>query len=213
VSEILDRALAEAIRTLAVPGGRVGHRVIQPDDGKVLLETEAKTVTSPVPDKRRASGAARIVGRALLKELGVPEQAIPKRASGAPLWPDGVTGSFAHDHLVAVAAVAWTRDIAALGIDVEPATPLPADMLDLVTLPNERIGIDGDPLRGRVLFAVKEAVYKAVQPLDGIFLDYHDIEVDLAGGKARTKNGRVLDVGFCVATHVVAVAWIAASAR
>ena len=85
-------------------------------------------------------------------------------------------------------------------------------MLDLVTLPNERIGIDGDPLRGRMLFAVKEAVYKAVQPLDGIFLDYHDIEVDLAGGKARTKNKRALDIRFCVATHIVAVAWIASCA-
>jgi 4'-phosphopantetheinyl transferase EntD len=203
-----DPVLAEALAALSVPGVRVGHRVIQPGDETVLLETETKTVTSPVPDKRRASGAARIVGRQLLKELGVPEQAIPKRASGAPLWPEGVTGSFAHDSVVAVAAVGLIRDIGAIGIDVEPATPLPADMLDLVTLPNERIGIDGDPLRGRVLFAVKEAVYKAVQPLDGIFLDYHDIEVDLAGGKARTKNRRTLDIRFCVATHIVAVAWM-----
>jgi 4'-phosphopantetheinyl transferase EntD len=203
-----DPVLAEALAALSVPGVRVGHRVIQPGDETVLLETETKTVTSPVPDKRRASGAARIVGRQLLKELGVPEQAIPKRASGAPLWPEGVTGSFAHDSVVAVAAAGLIRDIGAIGIDVEPATPLPADMLDLVTLPNERIGIDGDPLRGRALFAVKEAVYKAVQPLDGIFLDYHDIEVDLAGGKARTKNRRTLDIRFCVATHIVAVAWM-----
>jgi 4'-phosphopantetheinyl transferase EntD len=208
VSAVIDRALAEALATLAVPGVHIGHRVIQPGDEKVLLETEAKTVTSPVPDKRRASGAARIVGRELLKALGVPEQAIPKRASGAPLWPDGVTGSFAHDHLVAVAAVARTRDIAALGIDVEPAVVLPADMLDLVTLPNERIGIDGDPLRGRVLFAVKEAVYKAVQPLDGKFLDYHDIDVDLATKKALTRTGHTLDIRHCMITHIVAVAWI-----
>jgi 4'-phosphopantetheinyl transferase EntD len=210
VSGAIDPTLAEALKSLAVPGVCIGHRVIQPGDEKVLLETEAKTVTSPVPEKRRASGAARIVGRQLLKELGVPEQAIPKRASGAPLWPDGITGSFAHDSVVAVAAAGLIRDVAALGVDVEPATPLPADMLDLVTLPNERIGIDGDPLRGRVLFAVKEAVYKAVQPFDGIFLDYHDIEVDLSARKADTRTGHMLDVRYCVSTHVVAVAWIAA---
>ena len=213
MSNTLDPALADALKALAVPGVRIGHRLIQPGDEKVLFETEAKTITSPVPDKRRASGAARIVGRALLKELGVAEQPIPRRVSGAPLWPDGVTGSFAHDHLVAVAAAALTRDLAALGIDVEPATPLPADMLDLVTLPNERIGIDGDPLRGRALFVVKEAVYKAVHPQDGIFLDYHDIDVDLAAKKAVTRTGHTLDVRYCAATHVVAVAWIGAAKR
>jgi 4'-phosphopantetheinyl transferase EntD len=210
VSETTDPALAAALATLAAPGVRIGHRVIQGGDEKILFETEAKTV-SALPDKRRASGAARIVGRVLVKELGVAEQPVPRRVSGAPLWPDGVTGSFAHDHLVAVAALARTRDVAALGIDVEPAVALPSDMLDLVTTPKERI--DGDPMRGRVLFVVKEAVYKAVHPHDGKFLDYHDIEVDLAAKKAVTKTGHTLELRFCAATHVVAVAWIAAASR
>jgi 4'-phosphopantetheinyl transferase EntD len=210
VSETTDPALAAALATMALPGIRIGHRVIQGGDEKVLFETEAKTV-SALPDKRRASGAARIVGRALLKELGVAEQPVPRRVSGAPLWPDGVTGSFAHDHLVAVAAVAHTRDVAALGVDVEPAVALPADMLDLVTHPKERLGIDSDPLRGRVLFVVKEAVYKAVHPHDGKFLDYHDIEVDLAAKKAVTRTGHTLNLRYCVSTHVVTVAWIVAA--
>ena len=210
MSETTDPALAAALATLAAPGVRIGHRVIQGGDEKILFETEAKTV-SALPDKRRASGAARIVGRALLKELGVAEQPVPRRVSGAPLWPDGVTGSFAHDHLVAVAALARTRDVSALGLDVEPAVALPSDMLDLVTTPKERI--DGDPMRGRVLFVVKEAVYKAVHPHDGKFLDYHDIEVDLAAKKAVTKTGHTLELRFCAATHVVAVAWIAAASR
>ena len=207
MSGAVDPALAAAIKTLPAPGVLIGHRVIQPGDDSALLETEVRTVTAAIAEKRRASGAARIVGRALLRELGVPEQAIPKRVSGAPLWPDGITGSFAHDHLVAVAAAGLTRDVGALGIDVEPATPLPADMLDLVTTPNERIGIDGDPLRGRVLFVVKEAVYKAVHPLDGKFLDYHDIDVDLAARKAVTRTGRTVDIRYCVSSHIVAVAW------
>ncbi len=213
MSGALDPALAAALRALPLPGILVGHRLIQPGDEAALRETEAKTVTSPVTEKRRASGAARLVGRELLKELGLPASAIPRRVSGAPLWPDGVLGSFAHDHLVAVAAAGRARDVSALGIDVEPSVALPADMLDLVTMPNERIGIDGDPLRGRVLFVVKEAVYKAVHPLDGLFLDYHDIDVDLAGGKAVTRRGRALDIRFCVATHIVAVAWIGPTLR
>jgi 4'-phosphopantetheinyl transferase EntD len=208
VSEAVDPALQTAMQSLTLPGILVGHRVIQPGDESVLLATELATITSPVPDKRRASGAARIVGRQLLQQLGIADSAIPKRVSGAPLWPDGVTGSFAHDQTVAVAAAGLRRDVGALGIDVEPATPLPADMLELVTSATERLGADGDPLRGRVVFAVKEAVYKAVHPLDGKFLDYHDIAVDLAAQRAVTKTGRMLDIRFCVTAHVIALAWM-----
>lgn len=203
-----DQALADAIAALKVPGVLIGHRVIQPGDESALRETEIRTVTSPVPQKRRASGAARIVGRELLRGLGVAEAAIPKRVSGAPLWPEGVTGSFAHDHLVAVAAAGLRKTVGAVGIDVEPATVLPDEMFELVTTTRERERIALDPSRGRLFFAAKEAVYKAVHPLDGQFLDYPDIEIDLAAQKAVTKTGRILDIRFCISTHLVAVAWL-----
>ena len=194
--------------SLALPGILVGHRIIQPGDEAALLETEIKTITSPAPEKRHASGAARIVGRALLKQLGVAEAAVPKRVSGAPLWPDGVTGSFAHDNLVAVAAAGLRKNVSAVGIDVEPATMLPDEMFELVTTPKERSQIAADPYHGRLFFAAKEAVYKTVHPLDGQFLDYPDIEIDLATQKAVTKAGRALDIRFCISTHLVVVAWI-----
>jgi 4'-phosphopantetheinyl transferase EntD len=208
VSTATNPALEQAMASLALPGILVGHRIIQPGDESVLLETEVITITSPAPEKRRASGAARIVGRALLKQLGVEEAAIPKRVSGAPLWPYGVTGSFAHDNIVAVAAVALRKSVAAVGIDVEPATLLPDDMFELVTTARERSQIARDPYHGRLFFAAKEAVYKTVHPLDGQFLDYPDIEVDLAAQKAVTKTGRTLDIRFCTSTHLVVVAWL-----
>ncbi len=207
MSAAADPALAKALDALALSGILIEHRVIQPSDESALLPIEASTI-SPAPEKRRASGAARIVGRALLKRLGVPEAAIPKRVSGAPLWPEGVTGSFAHDSVVAVAAAGLRRDVEAVGIDIEPATMLPEDMFELVTTARERSQIADDPYHGRLLFAVKESVYKAVHPLDGKFLDYQDIEVDLAGQTARTRTRRTLDIRFCVSTHLVVVAWI-----
>jgi 4'-phosphopantetheinyl transferase EntD len=213
VSAVIDPALEQAMASLALPGIVIGHRVIQPGDESVLLETEIITITSPALEKRRASGAARIVGRQLLSQLGVAEAAIPKRVSGAPLWPDGVTGSFAHDSIVAVAAAALRKTIGAIGIDVEPATMLPDEMFELVTTPRERSQIAADPYRGRLFFAAKEAVYKTVHPLDGQFLDYPDIEIDLSMQKAVTKTGRTLDIRFCLSTHIVVVAWIAPTLR
>jgi 4'-phosphopantetheinyl transferase EntD len=68
--------------------------------------------------------------------------------------------------------------------------------------------IGADPYRGRLHFAAKEAVYKTVHPLDGKFLDYPDIEVDLTAQKAVTRTGRTLDIRTCASTHLVAVAWL-----
>jgi 4'-phosphopantetheinyl transferase EntD len=63
-----------------------------------------------------------------------------------------------------------------------------------------------DPLRGKLLFAAKEAVYKAVHPLDRVFLEFHDIEVDLAGRKAVTRTGRVVALRYCISSRVVVLA-------
>jgi 4'-phosphopantetheinyl transferase EntD len=155
---------------------------------------------------RRASGAARIVARTLLAQLGYANAAIPKGASGEPIWPAGISGSLAHDDRIAVAAVGRQRDVRAVGIDIEPAAPLPPEMLKLVATPRELRSIASDPLQGKLLFAAKEAVYKAVYPLDRVFLEFRDIEVDLASRTATTRTGHTIALRVCVSSHVVVVA-------
>ena len=202
----IDPLLQRDINTLALPGLLLGHRLILPGDEGALLEEEAASIASPVVTVRRASGAARIVARDLLAQLGHARVAVPKGSSGEPIWPPGVAGSLAHDDRVAVAAVGLQRDVGAIGIDVEPAVLLRPDMLELLATPAELRRIADDPLRGRLLFAAKEAVYKAVYPLDRVFLEFHDIEVDLAGRKAVTRAGRVITLRYCISSHVVVVA-------
>ena len=202
----VDSLLQQTIDALAPSGLLIGHRVISPGDEFALLDAEAATMAAAATDRRRASGAARHVARELMMRLGYAQLPIPKGASGAPIWPAGLTGSMAHDDRIAVAAVGLQRDFAAVGIDVEPAVPLPADMLELIATPQELRTIADDPLRGKLLFAAKEAVYKAVHPLDSVFLEFHDIEVDLAGGRATTRTGRVLTLRTCMSPHVVVLA-------
>jgi 4'-phosphopantetheinyl transferase EntD len=207
VSDASDPSIQQVIDQLAPPGVAIGHRLIMPGDEFALLPEEAEAI-GPLVESRRASGAARMVTGPLLAELGHAATALPKQASGAPAWPAGIVGSLAHDTRVAVAAVAKSHDFAALGIDVEPAEDLAPDLLDLVTTPAERVKLADDPFRGKLLFAAKEAVYKAVYPLDGIVLDYHDIEVDLIGRKATVQNGRIVELRFGIATHLVALAFL-----
>ena len=204
--EVVDPQLERAIATLAPPGVLIGHRLIAPGDEDALLPEEAAPLASAVVAARRASGAARIVARALLGRLGHPGFVLRRGAAREPLWPPGITGSLAHDDRVAVAAVGRAHEVGALGIDVEPAAPLPPDTFDLAVTPRERARIADDPLRGRLLFAAKEAVYKALYPLERVFLEFHDIEVDLAARKAGTRTGRTVALRYCIASHLVVLA-------
>lgn len=212
-----ESRVAELQRALdvLVPDVAAGCRAIRPGDEAALREAEADSIASTIAAVRRASGAARIVARGLLDGLGHRDVVLVRTASGAPAWPDGIVGSMAHDQEVAVAAVAKRSSIVGLGIDVEPAEPLPDDIVDLVVTVAERDrlerdGLGRDPLHGRLLFAAKEAVYKAMHPLDGVFLDFHDIVVDLAAGTAVVPSGHILDLAVCRAPRIVVLALLRA---
>ena len=206
-----DPLFQSAIDTLAFPGVAVGHRLISPGDEHALLKEEVPALAASVIKVRRASGAARIVARQLLTQLGYANCALPKGPTGAPVWPAGIVGSLAHDSRVAVAAVGMRADVGALGIDVEPAECLPSELLDLVATPQERLNLGDDVYRGRLLFVAKEAVYKAVHPLDQTFLEHHDVEINLSERKAVVRSGRVVELRFSIsAHHLVALAFLRA---
>src|ERR1700748_3099431 len=129
--------LAALIQSLAKPGIEIGHRSIAEGDEDALMPGEADSFSDAAASVRRGSGAARIVARVPLERLhhrGIP---IPKAPSGAPLWPRGIVGSLAHDRAVAVAAVARAADVSCLGIDIEPAEPLPDDLANFISTPAE----------------------------------------------------------------------------
>jgi len=157
---------------------------------------------------RRQSGAARIVARRLLSRLNYNDVAITKTSYGAPVWPAGIVGSLAHEERVALAAVARETDFLALGVDIEPAEELPDNLAEIIATPAERSRYGQPFLRGRELFAAKEAVYKAVYPLDRQFLDFHDIEVELEQRVARVSYGRTATVKVSAGSHVIALAFL-----
>jgi 4'-phosphopantetheinyl transferase EntD len=202
--------LGRAIEAMSVPGILIDHRLIADGDELALLPAELAVFAGSVLKVRRASGAARIVARALLSRLGHAPQAIAKSTAGMPVWPKGIVGSLAHDTTVAIAAMAAQHEFQSVGIDIEPAEPLAPDLLDIVATPTERDRIEDDPFRGRLLFSIKEAIYKAVYPLDRTFLDHHDVEVSLADGTAVVRQGRVVRFRHCAATHIVALAFVPA---
>jgi 4'-phosphopantetheinyl transferase EntD len=202
----VDPQLARDLASLAGPDLRIGHRVIQPGDEDALLFEEAVSMVGRTVEARRASGAARLVARELMAGLGVKPAPIRRTPAGAPDWPARLTGSLAHDDTVAVAAVAPRRKVARLGIDVEPAIPLPVDMHALVLTPQEQQRLGVNSLEARLHFAAKEAVYKAFYPATGRFLEFQDIEVDVPAGVATVRGGGTLALRFVVSSRLVALA-------
>ncbi|MBN9217717.1 MAG: 4'-phosphopantetheinyl transferase superfamily protein [Mesorhizobium sp.] len=201
-------ALARAMAAMAPAHVRTGCRLIREGDEAHLLPDEARSMPARQPTMRRASGAARFLAHRLLADAGFDGFAVLRTPSGAPAWPEGMTGSLAHDDDMAVAAVAAIGDVGSLGIDVEPALPLPDDLLPLVATPADRIGAVEERLAGRLLFAAKEAVYKAAYPLDHRVLGYEDIAVDLGAGHATTRTGRSARLTWCVDPRIVVLAFI-----
>ncbi len=190
---------------LAPLGVLFGARRILPGDETAFGDVGAATPAGLA--RRRASGAARIVARELLRQLGAAAAApLPRSPSGAPEGPAGVIGSLAHDADFAVAAAARRGRIIGLGVDVEPAEPLPADVIDMVLSAAELREAAGDGVRRRLVFVAKEAVYKATHPLDGMWLDFEDIEVRLAEGRATLQDGRRLQLVTFAGPRLVAVA-------
>jgi len=191
-----EAALAAALQRY---GLRFGLRRIAPGD------EAAFDLTAALPERRRASGAARIVARCLLAEIGFDASApLGNRASGAAIWPEGAIGSLAHDELYACAVVGRRGPVIGVGVDIEPPEPLPADLDDFVLHGDERRHA-GAPA-SRLVFAAKEAVYKAIHPLDATPLEYADIAVDLEAATAELADGRKLALVCALEERIVAVA-------
>jgi 4'-phosphopantetheinyl transferase EntD len=125
-----------------------------------------------------------------------------------PVWPDGFIGSIAHDATFAVAALARRDRFRGIGIDIEPAEPLEPNLLELIATERERAGPESTRLQSRLLFSVKEAIYKAVFPLDRIFLDHHDVEVDFETATAVVRYGRMVNFRHNVTSQIVTLAFV-----
>jgi 4'-phosphopantetheinyl transferase EntD len=208
-----QNSVSELIRSIAEPPILIGHRfIVQGDEGALRLE-EAVCFQGAISKVRRQAGAARIVARQLLSRLNYEDVAIAKTSSGAPLWPAGIVGSLAHEERVALAAVARKDDFLTLGVDIESAEELPKDLAGIIATSSERSRYGESFLRCRQLFAAKEAVYKAIFPLDQCFLDFHDIEVELEEQVARVSCGRTVSVKVSEGSHVIALAFLRSSRK
>jgi len=192
-----------------LPPGCIGEvRPIKLGDEGLLTAVEADGLERAVLSVRRASGAGRDIARTLCGKLGAPVAEIPRSPRRYPIWPVGITGSITHDSEFAAAVVAPADRFGGVGIDIEPAVPLAPDIRDLVGLPEEWANFSNSGFYDKALFSIKEAVFKAVYPRDGIFLDFHDVTVALGPRTAILSYGGTVHWRILNSPRVLAIAWL-----
>ncbi|MCB1922390.1 MAG: 4'-phosphopantetheinyl transferase superfamily protein [Gammaproteobacteria bacterium] len=142
-----------------------------------LRAAEHAAVRNAVPKRQREFSTGRWLARQLIAAATGQACDIPSAAGGRPVWPAGLVGSLAHSDTIAAAALANRRDIAALGIDIETAHRLTADLhTSVLTVRELRRCAQVD---ATLFFSAKEACYKLLNPLTGTFVEFPEIEIDI----------------------------------
>ncbi|MQA30644.1 MAG: 4'-phosphopantetheinyl transferase superfamily protein [Luteitalea sp.] len=194
--------------TKQLPAGSLGGvRPIRAGDELLLRPTELEGLERAVVSVRRASGAGRNLARELCGRMGAAVAEIPRSSGRGPVWPAGIVGSIGHDRLFAAAVVASTQAFGGVGIDVESPAGLSDQVVELIGSAEEIADFRQMPCGDKVLFSLKEAVFKAVHPRDRVFLEFHDVTVDRRSRTATTRYGRAVQWRALVEPRILTVAW------
>lgn len=171
-------------------------------DATLLLGQEHEYARRMAQRRLAEFAAGRAVARRALEAQG---------GAGVPLtwmqgdrdvaWPRGFMGSISHTQGLVAAVVAptgqdaWGAPLLGLGLDVEGAAPLGDDLVPRICLAEELAALAHTlaPPAGwpKVLFAVKEAAYKAWYPLTRVMLDFPDMRVALDPAGRFTASVRL----------------------
>ncbi|MFY9191186.1 MAG: 4'-phosphopantetheinyl transferase superfamily protein [Lawsonella sp.] len=149
-------------------------------DFDALAESEKTLIEHAVAGRQQEFSATRRLAHNALDALGYSNFALLRDDNGAPQWPTSVFGAITH--CAGFRAVVVSTALPALGIDAEPAHPLPQGVLESISSAAERAQIRecefSIPL-DTVLFSVKETIYKTWYPLTHAWLGFADANVQL----------------------------------
>jgi len=149
-----------------------------------LLKGEATLVADAVESRQREFATGRVLARQILARMNVTGFEVLRDDDRVPEWPTGIVGSISHTRNLCVVAVAAEAVCPGIGIDVEPDQPVTLGVERRVCTPPEAAWLDSGPgedrgHRGRMIFSVKEAVYKAFYPKLREFWGFQDVNVEI----------------------------------
>ncbi|MDU1495375.1 MAG: 4'-phosphopantetheinyl transferase superfamily protein [Bradyrhizobium sp.] len=149
-----------------------------------LFPEELAHVRAAVAKRRAEFATARMLARRALASLGATPISLVPGADRAPVWPSGYTGSISHCADYCAVVVARSRDVRALGLDIEDVREFEPSMHDLVLTSGERAWLrrqpqELQPILPILFFSAKEAYYKCQYPITRGFLEFSDVELTI----------------------------------
>lgn len=170
---------------LLLPAGIASANTRADEGWDALLPDERRYIDRAVAKRKVEFAAVRVCARQALAALGVAQCSLVPGRRGAVPWPAEVVGSMTHCDGYRAAAVGLRKSYAAIGIDAEPASKLPQDVLEAIALREElselkRLDASNPHLPWcKLLFSAKESIYKAWYPYSGDSLGFEDVHVFL----------------------------------
>jgi 4'-phosphopantetheinyl transferase EntD len=182
------------------PAGVVVEVANAADEDELLLHgSERALMGAMVRTRRREFAAGRNVARRALARLGFPPGPLLRHDNDRDIeWPRGSTASISHTTgLCAVACGVVGPALRSLGLDVEQAGPLGADIVTAICRPDELVtlGSLAPPVPSdwpRLVFAMKEAAYKAWYPVTRRVLDFPEMRISVDAA-ARSYSAEVME--------------------
>jgi len=151
--------------------------------GFLFHEEEEALGLNTVRERRESFTAGGTCARQALRTIGMPEVPILRGREQEPIWPDGIVGSITHCDGYCAAALAYSRDFISLGIDAETNEPLLDEVLQLVALEAEIDWLRRAPKSffcwDKLLFSIKESVYKTWYPVARCWLGFEQVLVTI----------------------------------
>jgi 4'-phosphopantetheinyl transferase EntD len=165
------------------PAGCAAAELHAPGDPSLLHPEEAACLGRAVPTRVAEFAAGRLCARRALAEFGIVDFALRVGGDREPLWPPALTGSIAHTHGFCVGVVGERRLFRGLGVDSELAGGVHEGLWAKICVPAELTWIRARPDAERaaaatLLFACKEAFYKAQFPLLRERPGFHDVRIE-----------------------------------
>ncbi len=173
-----DGCIAEALRVSTCKGS--------------IFSEEAVLVDGAVAKRKSEFKAGRLCAHKALARYGCSVEPVLIAERGQPAWPKGIVGSITHDRDLCLTVLGSKNEKCGIGIDITENAGLDRDVVTLIcnTREIQDAGRNGsslgyDPFR--VVFSVKESIYKCLFPLVKEIFDFHDVEVDIDYVRCRAN--------------------------
>lgn len=154
-----------------------------------LYKEEQVLIEHAIEKRQNDFTAGRMCAKKALANLGIKEFPVLMDSKGAPTWPAGVSGSISHARSCCAAVVARVQKGESLGLDIEEVSRIKESVWEYSFGPEEISWLRKQSAESQkwasVIFAAKEAFYKAQYPLTHSWLGFKDaiILIDQASGE------------------------------